>query len=144
MKPTRRSVLQAAAAASTVPLWPAFARSGGAVSGTRITDVTEIEQPGVVGVTLSWFGVRHTPVARVAAMVDGSWTQAGELVADHGHGPPDPDGREFGAPVLRPDATAFRIEPIRGVEATDLRLHRIDAGAAHQGGLDLVMAEDVP
>ena len=125
MKPTRRSILQAAAAVSTASLWPTLARSAHAASGDRVDKAIEIDGEHLTGISLSWFGVRHSPVAKVEALVDTTWTPPVEVVSDHGHGPDDPDGREHGAPVLRPAATAYRITPIRGVDATDLRVHRI-------------------
>lgn len=125
MKPTRRSILQAAAAVSTVSLWPALARNAGASSGERVSGTIEIDATALTGISLSWFGVRHTSVAMVEALLDDVWTEPVDMIADHGHGPDDPSGREHSAAVLRPTATAFRITPIRGVDATDLRLHRI-------------------
>ncbi len=133
MSPTRRSVLQAAAIASTVSVWPSLWR--GASAANRVATVVEIDGAGLTGISLSWFGVRHTPVATIEALVDGRWSAAVEVVADHGHGPADPAGREHGAPVLRPRATAFRIAPIRGVDATDLRWHPIEADPAPLGVL---------
>ncbi|MEM9466032.1 MAG: S-layer homology domain-containing protein [Actinomycetota bacterium] len=130
MRPTRRSVLQAAAAVSTVSMWPVLGRGASASPGERVDAPLEVDATGLTGISMSWFGVRHTPVAVIEARIDDAWTSGIEVVADHGHGPDDPAGRERSAPVLRPSATAYRITPRRGVDATDLRVHRIAAGPA--------------
>ncbi|MEM9521137.1 MAG: S-layer homology domain-containing protein [Actinomycetota bacterium] len=126
MKPSRRSVLQAAAAASTASLFPSFA--GRAAAGaTRITSTVEIDTDDLVGGSLSWFGPRHTPVATIEVLIDGRWSTAIDIQADHGHGPDDPGGREHGPPVLQPTATRFRVTPLAESSARDLRFHPIAA-----------------
>ena len=128
MRPTRRSILQAAAAASTVSIWPTLGAIAGATErGDRVASVTDIDATGLIGVSLSWFGARHTPVATIETLTEAGWSNPVEITADHDHGPPDPTGREHGSPVLRTDAVAFRVTPLPRVDATGLRVDRIHA-----------------
>ena len=127
---SRRALLRAAAVAPAVVALPSLARSATASTTLPVLGERVVEGADLGGVSLSWVGERHDAVARVSLRVDGAWRTPFAVVSDHDHGPADPEGREHGAVIIHPDADAYRVEAIRGVDARDLRVHVLDADQA--------------
>jgi len=123
----RRRFLQAAAltplSALLPPLTVGTATANGPASVGEIVGSGTVIRVGVLdGLSTSWVGPESmTTIATVEAMVAGRYQEAVEMVADHGHGPPDPSGRAHSPVMIVPGATAYRITPV--TEVTDLRYH---------------------
>lgn len=117
---SRRRVLAAAATAPAVLAFPAVRAAGAAVtlSGVHIIDASALS-----GLSLSWLGAGLEPVATVRARTPDGWSAPVPVAADHGHGPPDAEGREHGPVVLVPEAEAYEISVLEAGGAHDIRLH---------------------
>ncbi|MEM8705320.1 MAG: S-layer homology domain-containing protein [Actinomycetota bacterium] len=139
MNLSRRALLRVAAVAPAVAVVPSLARSAGASATLPVLGERIVERDGIAGVSLSWVGERHGAVARVALRVEGVWQAPFEVWSDHDHGPADTEGREHAAAILHPDADAYRVEALRGVDARDLRVHLLDPGPS-----PLRLASDTP
>jgi len=136
----RRRILQAAAAAPAISLFPSLARAASATTGTSVGAGAVIEADGLAGLSLSWTGSGHLG-GIVRALVDGEWGEEIEVEADHGHGPDDPTGRTHGPAVLIPGAEAYWIT---SRDATDLRVHELAARERRLQLADLAIIEPIP
>ena len=126
MRPSRRSVVQAAA------LLPAAHISGaslavGSASTTETTLGIPVSRSGVVvdaralaGLALSWKRHGGELAAHARSLVDDEWSAWADIRADRGHGPDDPQ-RDFGNPLIRPGSVSHEIVPAGNVD--DLRMH---------------------
>jgi len=124
----RRRFLQAAALTPLSAVLPRIVGSAGAADSATAgvplnsATITKVDQLG--GLSLSWIGPESmATVATVEPMIAGSWAELINVVADHGHGPPDPTGRAHSPVIIVPGATSYRVTPVADVP--DLRLHRL-------------------